>query len=208
VPLKKQLPKKKVAPHASKKKRIISLDSRDAESAYPLSNYNIPAQDQHGHTARCIVRVPPGMKNQISRLLVLAKFPWETESDFVRWCMARGLDHVDKELEDPEFTSMQSLFNGFVSAARVQTEYAMFGATLDAITKTLTLLLDMHAFPPARKILQDVMDKVDRIDDPYWHERYTDELKTRYGNLLTADDEKASDEIRRQPRKKKKAKRA
>lgn len=204
MPLKKQPPKKKPAPHASKKTKAISFDARDSESAYPLSNYNIPAQDQHGHTARCIVRVPPGMKNQISRLLVQQKFPWETESDFVRWCMARGLDHVDKELQDPEFTSMQSLFNGFVAAARVQTEYAMYGNTLDAITKTLTLLIEMKAFPPARKILQEVTAQIDRIDDPYWFERWTSELKTRFGSLMTADDADAAGQIKRRPKKRSK----
>jgi len=165
----------------------ISVDPDDAESAYPLSEFTLPAQDSHGHTARIITRVPPNMKHQIQVLISKKLYPWETEADFTRWAVYEGLKKVTEHAKDPEVTSLFSLVETWVASARVQQEHLKLGQSLEHISATVSELMNKGAAPAARKIVKDISENIHRIDDPFWRRKYEEDISQRFAFLFEAD---------------------
>jgi hypothetical protein len=164
----------------------ISLDPDDAERSFPVSEFTIPAQDSHGHTAKVISRVPPNFKHQIS--VILSKQPfnqvWDTESDFLRWCIFLGLTRVTEALKDPEVTSLMALIAGHVEAARIEQEHLRFGESLQKISGTVAELMNKGAAPQAKKIILGIKLHIEQIDDPFWRTKYQEELIDRFEFLI------------------------
>jgi Arc/MetJ-type ribon-helix-helix transcriptional regulator len=159
------------------------MDPDDAESSYPLSEWMIPANDQHGHSAKVICRLPPSYKHQIAAILQQGRYPWETESDLVRVAVHRLLMAVDREINNPDITSQQAMLNSVAEVARAQMEYSHFQAVLEKLSLTVQDLTSKGAHPMAKKVIQAVSDQIDRFEEPYWKKRYTDELLTRFEHL-------------------------
>lgn len=164
----------------------VSIDPEDAESRMPLSEWQVPAQDSHGHTARIVVRIPPGMKHEIGVVIQSKRFPWETDSDFVRWAVHRGLQQVAEQMHDPEVTSLQSLLNSWVAAAKHEQEHLKFQGTLEMVSGIITDLINAGAHANARRIVNDMLENAGKLDDVYWRERYTTEIANRFGGVLQA----------------------
>lgn len=186
-----------------KKPREISTDPSDAEAQYPLNEFLVPVQDSHGHSARAITRMPPGMKQQINIILQTGIFPWETESDFIRWCVYRGLLQVEEKARNPEITSLQALMNSWVAACRYEMEQLHYAQVLDRISESARKLIDQGHWPRAQKLLEEVKENVDMIDEPYWNKRYRKLLEERRDEILRI--QFAKEEPRRVHKKKERA---
>jgi hypothetical protein len=67
------------------KKTRINLTEYDSDE------FIIPASDDKGHSARVNVRIPVTFEREIAVIVRSGLFPFQEESDLVRWCLAEGL---------------------------------------------------------------------------------------------------------------------
>jgi hypothetical protein len=124
------------------------------------------------------------MAEQISRIVQSKRLPFDTASSFMRWAVYKGTEYVEQRMLDPEYTSMQSTLSAWVAAASTQQTYMHFEEALEAVKRTVKDLLARGADGPARGIVRDIATKVSKIDDPYWHEKYTNEVVVAFAGLL------------------------
>lgn len=168
----------------------VSWNPADGEAASPLSDFQIPAQDSHGHSTKVISRITPSMQRQISVIVEKNPFGWDTASDFVRWAIYHGQQKVTEHLGDPEISSTMALISSWVAAARVQQEHVKFSNSLEHISGTLAELRQHGADIAARKIVEEILSQIDGIDDPYWKKRFEEEIEGKFGSLLVKEKEK------------------
>lgn len=179
----KKKPKKKER-RTKPDRRRISGASEDAETTFPLSEWMVPSQDAHGHSAKVISRIPPSYKHQINLILQKGKFPWDTESDLVRVAIHRLLNDVSKAMEDKDITSQQAILNALVEVASKQMQYLHFRETLERCLLTTQGLLAENAIPQAKKLIAAVEELIEDFDDPDWQEKYRTELVDRFKKQL------------------------
>ena len=172
------------SPRARRQKHPVSMDPADGEARATLSEFSIPAQDSHGHSAKVISRITPAMQRQISLIVETNPFQWETASDFIRWCIFDGQRKVTEYMKNPEITSMMALINSWVAAARVQQEHLKFTASLEVISGVIADLINKGAEPPAKKIVQEILEQVETVEDLFWRKRFEEEIRGKFGFLL------------------------
>lgn len=172
------------APPTTPRRRRISGASEDSETTFPLSEWMVPSQDAHGHSAKVISRIPPSYKHQMNLILQKGKFPWDTESDLVRVAIHRLLNDVAKVMEDPDVTSQQSILNSLVEVASQQMQYLHFRETLERCIITVQGQIAEGALPQARKLVATVKELIDDFEDPDWKLKYRTELLDRFKKEL------------------------
>lgn len=173
--------------HPRKGPHRISVATMDAEATFPLSEWMVPATDAHGHSAKVFCRCPPGYKHQINRILQAGKFPWETESDLVRWAVHHALDAIAEKMKGPdakEITNQQAILNSLVEMASRQMFYAHFKDALEKLEQTTSYLISQNAKPMARKVIHAVENQLAHFDEPFWQERYREVLVRRFAEFL------------------------
>lgn len=166
------------------RRRRISGASEDSETTFPLSEWMVPSQDAHGHSAKVISRIPPSYKHQMNLILQRRKFPWDTESDMVRVAIHRLLNDVSKVMEDKEVMSQQAILNSLVEVASQQMQYLHFRETLERCIITVQGQITEGAIPQAKKLIAAVKEHIEEFEDPDWKEKYRTELVERFKKAL------------------------
>lgn len=162
----------------------VSSRPSHSETEHPLSDFMVPAQDAHGHSVKVIFRCVPAYKRQIEIIISSKEFPFETESDLARWCLSRGLRMLSAISKKKEAPSYQAIIATWEHAAEVEMEYAKMGKALGRIYLAVRKLIEEDHHGPARKILLQVQERLDGIDDDYWRELYRDKLLGDFGAFL------------------------
>jgi len=164
----------------------LSILPEDSETSWPLSEYMVPAQDSHGHSAKVVIRLPPGLKRQMSIIVSRHVFPFETDTDIARWCLFVGIKALRVKMRDPEISSLHSMTETWKSQAQYNMEHAHFEDILTTLRSTIDSLLSRKALRAARKMIVDVREGLGELD-AYWKRKYESEIISKYSFLFSKD---------------------
>lgn len=178
--------------------RAVSTRPSEAESALPASEFLVPAQDSHGHAASINARVPPQLKRESQIIVGRRVFPFETESDLIRWCLKYGLEALVRRTKDKQICTTHQLTATWLESARHQLEMLKYGKVLDETKAIIKRLVDEGAISKARMILKNIENRIEQFDDDYWKAKYTREILKAFAWL---DRQKAIREARERKRK-------
>lgn len=140
----------------------------------------VPAQDQHGHSARIDSRLPPSMAKDVSNLIEQGRFPFEGKSDFYRWAIYLGL----QTCKDLGGVGMSAATKTLIALYQEEQANLNYREVLEKLTNTVQRLLAEGATDNARRLLRSAMQVIEEMDEPFWKERYTSDVMERFGHLL------------------------
>lgn len=174
----------KPPPAPAPKSKRISPDAGSAEATYPLSEWQVPATDTHGHSAKVFTRCPPAYKHLIATILQSKLFPWDTESDLVRVALHRFLKQIEVKMKDPSVSTEMAILNSLTEIASQQMSNAHYSETLGKLKATVTYLVGSGDEPMARKVVKAIAEQIGHFEEPYWKDKYERELLKAHRDLL------------------------
>lgn len=145
-----------------------------------FNQYMVPAQDQHGHSARIDSRLPPSMAKDVSSLIEQGRFPFEGKSDFYRWAIHLGLQTC-RELGG---VGMSAATKTLIALYQEEQANLNFKSIVEALINTVQRLLSDGATENAKRLVRSAMRTVEEMDEPYWRDRYSEALRERFGHLM------------------------
>lgn len=170
------------------KGRRTPVLSANPEHADPpeesTGEFYVPAHDAQGHSVNMSARCPPQVKSQIALMIASRRFPWQTDSEFVRWCIYRGLRYVGDLNRDDKLSNLQVLFNATVRTAQVQNEFMAYRSVVEQVAATIKELLFCGATEKAKEMIRECYSHAHRMDDDFWRKRYTQDIEQRFSDLL------------------------
>lgn len=158
-------------------RRGLSLHPDDYEDKIPASEFITPAADSKGHSAKLETHVPVGMAHEIDVHVASGSLPFKTRAELVRWTVYRGLEVLADLLRNKEVSNVRAQMNTLVAAARLQQDMMDFEVTVLKVRQTLKRLKEQGDRKQARKLLREIEEHVDKMDDEDWKEKYKRVLK-------------------------------
>lgn len=138
-----------------------------------------PAHDGMGHSGKVWTSVPPSLKKMMQVIVQSGKYPWETESDIVRWFVYQGLAGMREVDEDPEFTDQHRVLKGWKDVVGRFQEHLMFARSLEEAVVIVDDLRRNGALEKAREMLEKLRASVKLIEDVHWKKLYGEAVRKK-----------------------------
>lgn len=152
-----------------------------------IDMFEVPAQDNRGHSARVGLRVVPEMKRIIAVLVQRGAFPWKTDSDFWRWAGWWGADYAAKVLEDSQVTNTMKQTRMIMDIVATRERLIRFEQDFAEMEKTVDELLkdeDGDGEDDAIDMLHEIQGRITDMNDDKWRKRWQKKLDKKYGKML------------------------
>lgn len=162
-------------PTKPKKSRINLTD-------YDSDEFLVPASDDHGHAARCNTRYPTTFEREIQVIVASRQFPFQEESDVIRWCLAEGLRALNRMEEIPNSVMAQAEM--VIESARTVLYHAQFERTFTVLGQGFTVLREAGAIEEIRQLYARVRSQIDAMPPGFWRNHYTAKLRNQWGHLV------------------------
>lgn len=166
----------------------ISVSPSKAENPLPFSEFLIPAADNHGHSDRVVVRLPPSMGHQLRLIAGGGKLPLEDTSAVARWCIYKGLQRLEEFVDDPRVSSLQALLNSWIQACQYEEEHATLSRTIEKVVVSVNSLVQNGHTERAQKMVKKISKDLGKIQDRYWRKKFQREISRKLGFLLRGDE--------------------
>jgi hypothetical protein len=146
----------------------------------PSENFIIPVKDAKGHDAKMWFRCQPGMVRQMDIVLRSRKFPYRTQSDIIRHAVVRHLEWLETLEEIP---SVMREVDIIMDILRDDQFHHDFGEMFNILQQRVSSHISTGATSEAKRVLAGIAERVKRMPDGYWKERYEKEIKSRFGHV-------------------------
>ncbi|MDA2934029.1 hypothetical protein MYX82_06770 [Acidobacteria bacterium AH-259-D05] len=169
-----------------KLKPPVSIKPSDFAKDAQLDSFIIPAGDDRGHSTRLQFRCSPAYGRRIDEVVQSKKFPYKTQSDFLRHALDRHLKYLN-DLEPDLGLDMARIdvINRIINRQREEIE---FMNSIESLNRNVQDLVAKGAHQKARATLREILKQVDQIEDEYLRNSYRDEIQRRFGHLLHEED--------------------
>lgn len=108
----------------------------------------------------------------MSILLQEKSFPFETESDIIRWCMHFGLRTLDKRKKNPNLKAEIARLDSWLSIMVEESEMMYYGGRLAAIERAVIGLARGGHTVRARQVAEKIWRESSNLSDKYWRALY------------------------------------
>ncbi len=155
---------------------------KKSSKQHSMKDFVIPASDHQGHSVKQGFRCNQAYVRRISVVINSKKFPYKTPSDLLRHALDRHLKHLSQlEPEIPVDMASIEVVNEIINAAQERID---FGKSFDKLSLTVQDLLVRAPKGEAKRLILEVLRKVDRMEPGPWKDWYQQEIKRRFGHLL------------------------
>ena len=155
---------------------------------YAPKDFVIPASDDKGHNTRLQFRCNPAYMRRMDVIISSKKFPYQTTSDLLRDALHRHLNLL-RQLEPEIRVELVSIevVNRIINDKRERIDFTQ---SFEELARTINDLVARGAVEEAKRTLGEVLETVAGMEEGFWRNWYTEEVKKRFGYLL---DEKGVD---------------
>ena len=147
---------------------------------YDPADFIIVAQDAKGHSERVGFRISPADDRALDTILASKKFPFRTKGDIMRWGVHVAIRRLERMEDVPSVTQQ-------VDATMLILRDEMFNhefmATFEALGRVIQQHLAGGANGEARRLVTLVKDKIQKMPDGHWRDKYLSTLEERYGHI-------------------------
>ena len=162
--------------------RLVQHREKSSKQPYNAREFVIPASDGKGHSVKLTFRVIQAYLRRINVVISSKKFPYKTASDLLRHALHRHLDFLSQlEPEIPVDLASIEFVNEIINAERERID---FGKSFDQLSLTIQDLLARGARGEVKRLILKVSSQVERMEEGYWRDWYSQEIKNRFGHLL------------------------
>ncbi len=153
-------------------------------------DFAIPIKDSHGHSDRVSLRVHPVYMPILNGLLRSKAFPIRSTNDLVRL----GIDLVCRRLEKhPEIPSLIRSVDAIRDMLAYEETNVDYLSNFESLGRVVGELNRTNAPQEAARIVATMQHHIEAMPAGYWRDRYTSELKQRYGHLLAVKEGEGAD---------------
>ena len=152
-----------------------------SEKKYSPKEFLVPSHDVKGHSDRFSFRVPPWISRQVQEIVTSRKFPYKTQSDVLRHAVFDHLMRLTKMEPIKSYIQQIQMENELIREVISQQKSSEFFAGLQ---QAISNYLSRGDIEQASRLVTTVSAHIAAIEDEYWRDRYMQELKQRFGQLL------------------------
>ncbi len=146
------------------------------------AQFQTSASDVKGHSIRMYYRCQPGVASQIQLILASGRFPYTSPGDFVRHALMRHFHWLKSIAPVKGVLAQIEIINKILA----QEEFAdMFSGVFERISTRISAYMTANEKGEAIRLVRTIQDQIKEMDDGYWRDKYTKEIKQRWGHLLT-----------------------
>jgi hypothetical protein len=138
---------------------------------HPIGEYIIPPSDARGRHVNFSVSCPPEMRRIASVLLQSHKFPFETESDVLRWCVYFGLQTLTARSKDKDVGHELSQLDSWLRISVHKSEMLYYEETLNLNIGTVEDIASRGHISEALSMAEQMWRESDNLGDVYWTKR-------------------------------------
>lgn len=155
-------------------------DSAPRHQKYDPADFIIPATDAKGHSERAQCRVMPAEDRALDVILASKKFPFRSKGDIMRWSIYQGIRRLERMEDVPSVTHQ---VDAIVLVLRDEQFNHDFMATFEALGAVIQKHLANGAQGEARRLVTLVKDKIQKMPEGHWRDKYLGTLEERYGHI-------------------------
>lgn len=139
------------------------------------------ASDNKGHSARIYFRCQPGLASHIQKVIASKRFPYNTQGDLIRHLLKRGLHWLNTITPVAGILSQVDIIDEILN----QEEFAdRFKDVFERISSRIAAYMGSNEKGEAVRLVRTVQDMVKGMPEGYWKDKYTKEIKDRWGHLI------------------------
>ena len=152
-----------------------------SEKKFLPKEFLVPSHDDKGHSDRVSFRVPPRIPRQVQEMVTAHKFPYKTSSDLYRHAVFEHLTRLMSMEPVKSHIQQIEMANELIREEISQQKFSEFFAGLQ---QAISNYLSRGDIEQASRFVTTVRAHIAEIEDEYWRDRYMQELKQRFGQLL------------------------
>jgi hypothetical protein len=157
---------------------------------YDPSEFLFPSHDVDGRSVRTCVRIPPTLNQAIDSVMASNKFPFATRDDLTLWCLYKGIANL-QAME--ACVDVMPFLNIMVNLFRVNADLNRFDEFFASLDRVVLELTKSHfRILSARRLVKAVEEVVLCVRSGQDRRRFLQELRGRWGHLLTSSAEEAT----------------
>ena len=155
---------------------------KKSSKQHSMKDFVIPASDAQGHSTKVGFRCNNAYVRRSNIFISSKKFPYKTPSDLLRHAFHLHLEYLSKlEPEIPVDMASIEAVNTIINAEQERID---FGKSFTKLNLTVQDLLSREAQDEAKRLVLEVSGQVARMEEGYWRDWYSQEIKNRFGYLL------------------------
>jgi len=146
--------------------------------------YLIPGQDTKGHAHRVYCRVMPAHYRAICALERSKAFGFRTVGDVFRWCIDFGVRELANRQNMPQISSALAQVDAIREVLLDEQYYMEYSTMFESMTATVNRHISSGATLEAVRLIAVVKHQIEQMSEPYWRDKYMEELMRHYGSYL------------------------
>ena len=156
----------------------------DLPTLAPARQYLIPGQDTKGHAHRVYCRVMPAHYRALCALERSKQFGFRTVGDVMRWCIDYGVRELSGRALIPQALSALAQMDAIREVLLDEQYYLEFPILFEQMTQTINRHLSSGAEQEAIRVISLVRHQIEQIAEPYWRQKFMDELMRHYASYI------------------------
>lgn len=160
---------------------------QDAEGLEKIiDNWVVPSRDSKGHYSRMWCNVPPQLKDVVNKIAGNNQLPYRSSSAVIRHALVRHIRWVANQCEDgiEHLKSVVVQMEAMADIMRDEDYNADFVMLFDKVQEGIQRYTGSGDFIQARLVLLRLRNKINKMPDCYWRQRYLKEFKQRFQYVM------------------------
>lgn len=160
----------------------VSFNPLDDPPEFAEKDYRISATDGKGRTERVWVRLPPYLVRLVQTIVAKGPYPWETQSDALRFAIYWGLRLLkhNPPVTQTVFAQVQAM-NDLMTREQ---DHIAFRAVFDRARDVLNEYQREGAIDEARRVLAELDGRISAMPPGYWRSKYAETLRAQFGPMM------------------------
>lgn len=154
------------------------------DSSYSPSNFYTTTKDSQKESVNYSLRIPGATYSRMQKLVESRQLSsYETISDIIR----DAIHHRIQYLETEKMVSRDdTLRRARIIQERINEEIhnSRFEDNIRDLNSTVSSLLREGYFPRAKKLISDILQEIQGMEDSWWKEKYLRSLKSYFPQLV------------------------
>ena len=150
---------------------------------YDPDNFQIPATDGKGHSARAQCYCSPDIDRTVDEIMASKKFPFRTKGDLFRWALVEGvrkLVQLEPDIDRSYLQQAEAIMDTLRDVERKQA----FEVGIRMAAARVGSLLNEGATGEARRVVSEILHKVRQMPKSYWRLKWEKQIVESWGHLL------------------------
>lgn len=144
-------------------------------------DYVVPATDAKNQSVRAMCRMQPAFWRIAAETVASKKYPFRVMGDLFRWCIVDGTKRL---AAGAGINSVVAHADTIMTILTDEDYQLQFAENFTAMKRVVDRYIERNATGKARELVTRIRGEIDKMPEGYWRDQYTNELETKYGQLL------------------------